>query len=29
MGGVHPVRRLEQQAGLRQDVHRILAEALA
>jgi DNA-binding GntR family transcriptional regulator/CubicO group peptidase (beta-lactamase class C family)/ribosomal protein S18 acetylase RimI-like enzyme len=29
MGGVHPLRRLEQQAGLRQDVHRILAEALA
>jgi CubicO group peptidase (beta-lactamase class C family) len=29
MGGVHPARRLEQQARLRQDVHRILAEALA
>jgi CubicO group peptidase (beta-lactamase class C family) len=29
MGGVHPVRRLEQQAAFRQDVHRILAEALA
>jgi DNA-binding GntR family transcriptional regulator/CubicO group peptidase (beta-lactamase class C family)/GNAT superfamily N-acetyltransferase len=29
MGGVHPVRRLEQQAALRRDVHRMLAEALA
>jgi CubicO group peptidase (beta-lactamase class C family) len=29
LGGVHPSRRPEQQAALRADVHRILAEALS
>jgi GntR family transcriptional regulator, nutrient-sensing system regulator len=29
MGGVHPSRRPEQQAALRADIHRILAEALS
>jgi DNA-binding GntR family transcriptional regulator/CubicO group peptidase (beta-lactamase class C family)/ribosomal protein S18 acetylase RimI-like enzyme len=28
MGGVHPARSLERQAGLRREIHRILAEAL-
>jgi GntR family transcriptional regulator len=29
LGGVHPSRRLERQAALRADVHRVLAEALS
>jgi GntR family transcriptional regulator len=29
IGGVHPLRRPEQQASLRADIHRILAEALS